>query len=137
MVDREKAAQMRRDGATYAEIGAAFGVSRQRAEQVLNPKGRRSLNGRRARKCSTDMEKIVYEGIYNWMMDHPKVTFPALTNIMYGHYYGKNQAAVVRFLHGKDSKIPKRAYDRLMAATGMTYEQLFKLRDGFKEEDDG
>jgi hypothetical protein len=33
--------------------------------------------------------------------------------------------------------VSKRSYDRLMAVTGMTYEQLFKLREGFKEEDDG
>ena len=137
MIDREKAAQMRRDGATYAEIGAAFGVSRQRAAQVLDLRRRCSQDGRRVRKCSTDMEKIVYEGIYNWMMDHPNVTYPALTNIMFGHYQKESRNTVVRLLHGKDSKIPKRAYDRLMAATGMTYEQLFKLRDGFKEEDDG
>jgi hypothetical protein len=43
---------------------------------------------------------------------------------------------VVGFVHGRNSKISKRAYDRLMAATGMTYEQLFKLREGFKEEED-
>lgn len=101
MVDREKAAQMRRDGATYAEIGAAFGVSRQRAAQVL---WKMKQEGR-ARKRSADMEKIVYEGIYNWMMDHPRVTFPALTNIMYGNYYPKHQETVARLLQGKDSVV--------------------------------
>ena len=133
MVDREKAAQMRRDGATYAESGAAFGVSRQRAEQVL----KKQKEEGRARKFSTDMNKIVYEGIYNWMMDHPRVNYPSLTNIMFGHHRKDSQCAVMRFVQGKGSKIPKRCYDRLMAATGMTYEQLFKLREGFEEEDDG
>jgi hypothetical protein len=51
---------------------------------------------------------------------------------------GNNENNLVwNLLHGRNCRICKRAYDRLIAATGMTYEQLFKLRDGFEEEDDG
>ena len=130
MVDREKAAQMRRDGATYQEIGEYFGVSRQRIEQILKGKVK-------ARKCSTDMERIPYEGLYNWLMDNPKVTYPTLAKIVLGNGENKSTNQITNLLHGRNSLISKRAYDRLIAATGMTYEQLFKLREGFKEEDDG
>lgn len=128
MVDRERAAQMRRDGKTYREIGEEFGVSKQRAEQILH--------GRRIRKRSTDMEKIPYEGLYNWLVCHPEITFPALAQLMFGGSTKSQHAAMWRLLHGRSCKISKKAYDRLIAATGMTYEQLFKLREGFKEEED-
>ena len=128
MIDRVKAEQMRRDGLTFREIGEAFGVSRQRVEQVLKGK---------ARKCTTDMEKIPCEGLYNWLMDNPKMTFPALARVMFNNCNANKKNQVVNLLHGRNCRISKRAYDRLMAATGMTYEQLFKLREGFKEEDNG
>lgn len=128
MIDREKAAQMRRDGCTYEEIGAVFGVSRERIRQVLK-------NQVRCRKCSTDMEKIVYEGLYNYLMDNPKMTYPALAMVMFGGGTKTNNK-LRNLLHGKNCTISKRSLDRLMALTGMTYEQLFKLREGFKEEED-
>lgn len=130
MIDREKAAQMRRDGATYEEIGAVFGVSRERIRQVLK-------NQVRTRKCSTDMEKIVYEGLYNYLMDNPKMTYPALSMAMFGGGDTKTNNKLRHLLHGKNCMISKRSLDRLMALTGMTYEQLFKLRDGFEEVADG
>lgn len=36
---RPAALRLRLDGATYADIGAALGVSRQRAQQLLSPPG--------------------------------------------------------------------------------------------------
>ena len=127
MIDREKAAQMRRDGASYQQIGDAFGVSKQRVQQVLK-------NQVRLRKCSTDMEKIVYEGIYNYLMDHPRMTFPSLAMLMFGTSGSNENNLVHNLLHGRNCRIGKSAYDRLIAATGMTYEQLFKLREGFEED---
>jgi hypothetical protein len=121
---------MRRDGATYKEIGAVFGVSHQRISQILK-------NQIRTRKCSTDMEKIPYEGLYNYLMDNPKMTFPALAMAMFGAGDAKTSHKMRNLLHGKNCMVSKRSYDKLMALTGMTYEQLFKLREGFKEEDDG
>lgn len=128
MIDKEKVCQMRADGATYREIGEKFSVSKQYVEQIVRKQ--------RVRKQSTDMEKIPYEGLYNWLKEHPEITFPALTRIMFNDSNKNLHAAVLSFVHGRNSKISKRAYDRLMAATGMTYEQLFKLREGFKEEED-
>lgn len=130
MVDREKAAEMRRDGMTYAEIGEYFGVSRQRIEQCL--KGRV-----KTRKCSTDMERIPYEGLYNWLMDNPKVTYPTFARLVFGTCNTNTTNKIQNLLHGRNVLIGKRSYDRMMAVTGMTYEQLFKLREGFEEEDDG
>lgn len=127
MIDREKAAQMRRDGASYEEIGKVFGVSRERVRQVLK-------NQVRCRKYTTDMEKIAYEGLYNWLMDNQKVTFPALSYIMFGKRGTGHGNLMLNFVQGKNVKITKQSIDRLIAKTGMSYEQLFKLREGFEEE---
>jgi hypothetical protein len=126
MVDKEKALQMRRDGATLNEIGNTFGVSGEYIRQILKHQVRN-------RKNTTDMEKIVYEGIYNWLMANPKMTFPAVARLMFGHTSCGYTNVAMNLLHGKNCRISKQAYDRLMAATGMTYEQLFKLREGFSE----
>jgi hypothetical protein len=89
------------------------------------------------RKYAADLEQIPYEGLYKFMVENPKVTYPALAMILFGDC-GKNKNEVARnFAHGMSSKLPKRAYDRLIEKSGMTYEQLFKLREGFKEEGDG
>lgn len=131
MVDRKTAAQMREEGMSYREIADVFGVSRQRIQQVLK-KGIAY-----DRKYAADIEKIPYEGIYNYMVENPKVTFPALSMILFGTS-NKNKNEVTRnFVFGMNCKIGKRCYDRLIEKTGMTYEQLFKLREGFKVEDNG
>ena len=109
------------------EIGDKYGVTRERIRQVLKYQVR-------CRRHTTDMEKIVYEGLYNYMMDNPKLTFPNLARLMFGTSNGNYAKLVRNFLNGRNCRIRKRAYDRLMAATGMTYEELFKLREGFKEE---
>lgn len=129
MIDINVAAQMRRDGASYREIGDVFGVSGERIRQVLK-------NRVRLRKGSTDMEKIVYECLYNYLMDHPKMTFPALAMAMFGNSDIKTNNKLRNLLHGKNCMVSKLSLDRLMAITGMTYEELFKLREGFKEECD-
>ena len=129
MVDKEKALQMRRDGATLKEIGNTFGVSGEYIRQILKHQVRN-------RKNTTDMEKIAYEGIYNWLMANPKLTFPYVARVMFGHTSGGYTNVAMNFMQGKNCRISKQAYDRLMAATGLTYEELFKLREGFKEEAD-
>ena len=130
MIDRERAAEMRRNGMTYKAIGEVFGVTRQRAHQALKPENNK-------RKYNTDIEKIPYEGLYNWLVENPKVGFSTLANIMFGGSGNTRNNLVRNFCLGRNSRISKKAYDRLLAKTGMTYEQLFKLREGYKEEADG
>lgn len=131
MVDRRTAKQMRDDGMSYQEIAEVFGVSRQRIHQVLKS------GAVYTRKYAADIETIPYEGIYKFMVENPKVTFSALAVIMFGYSGNTASNMARRFVRGDNTKVGKRTYDRLIAATGMTYEQLFKLREGFTEEDDG
>lgn len=131
MVDRVTAAQLRSEGKSYAEIAEVFGVSRQRIQQVLKKKVVYN------RKYAAEIERIPYEGLYRFMVENPKVTYPALANILFGKSDRQKNETARNFAHGMSSKIPKRGYDNLIARSGMSYEQLFKLREGFKEEEDG
>ena len=128
MVDKELAIEMRRDGKTFREIGEHFGVSHQRAQQIIG-------NGVRSRKSTMDMEQIVYKGIYDYMVSHPLVTIPTIARIIHGgSSTGVQIANARRLIHGGNVHITKSGIDRLIAKTGMTYEQLFELREGFTEE---
>jgi hypothetical protein len=129
MVDKERAAQMRLDGASFRKIGAEFGVSHQRIQQMLEG------TDTKRRKRTTELERIPYEGLYQFMVANPEISFPRLAIIALGSGHHNESVKIRRFAYGKNCSFTKRTYDRLIAATGMTYEQLFKLRDGFTEAD--
>ena len=130
MIDREIVIEMRRNGMTYKEIGDVLGVTSQRIEQILKQEGRK-------RRFGTDIEKIPYEGLYNWLVANERVGFSTLAIVMFGNSGNGYNNLARNFCLGRNSRISKKAYDRLLAKTGMTYEQLFKLREGYKEEADG
>lgn len=129
--DKELAIAMRRDGKNDREIADYFGVSHQAVQQRLK-------GCIHARKDGNAIEKIPYKGLYEFLLAHPKVRITYLAAIMFPNYSDHAKAEKVRrFIQGGYASFPKVAYDRLMAYTGMTYEQLFELREGFKEESDG
>jgi hypothetical protein len=129
MVDMKIAAQMRRDGATLQEIADVFGVKYQRIQYLLKKGGVR--NGKR----DAAIEKIPYEGLYQFMVANPNLSLSMLSVIMVGDGSHTASAKIRRFAHGENCSLSKRAYDKLLELTGMTYEQLFKLREGFTEAD--
>ncbi|MBQ5640475.1 MAG: helix-turn-helix domain-containing protein [Ruminococcus sp.] len=130
MIDKELAAEMRRDGMTNREIAERLGCSPQYIQQILG-------NRVRSRKCTMDMELVAYKGIYDYMVANPRVTVPTIARIIHGHSATNKQVAHARrLIHGKNVLISKRGLDALIAKTGMTYEQLFELREGFAEEAD-
>ena len=122
MIDLNTATQMRREGATYAEIGERFGVTRQCASQFLNRKGK-------PRKNAGMISRIPYKGLYEFMASNYKMTIPKLTLAIMGVPDRAAQAKVYRLLEGSDAALPKRAYDGLIALTGMSYEELFAKRE--------
>lgn len=129
-IDRQIAIAMRYEGKTLMEIADHFGVSYQAVQKALK-------HSIRSRKNGEIFEHIPYKGLYEWMKLNPTVSVPRLGVIMGMSYCHATQEKVGRLLRGQYVALPKRAYDRLIAHTGMTYEQLFELRDGFKEDFDG
>ena len=126
-IDKELAISMRRDGKSYSEIADCFGVSCQAVQYCL----KRCI---KARKDMSAIEKIPYKGLYEFMVAHPKVSITSLSAKIVKYPDHANAEKVRRFIQGKNAQFPKYTYDRLLAYTGMTYERLFELRDGFKED---
>lgn len=128
-IDMDTAIAMRRNGKTYMEIAKCFGVSWQAVQYRL-------VNCVRARKDGDWIEQVPYNGLYDFLMMHDRVSIPVLTKVVLSEASRNNVERMRRFCYGRNVHIPKKAIDRLIAYTGLTYEELFKLRGGFKEEED-
>lgn len=90
--------KMRAENKTFYEIGQVLGVSRQRAEQLAKKT--------KARKGTTDIERIVYKGIYEMFKQNEKLTFRQIARIMLKAEPTTNQFARVKnFLLGTKSRI--------------------------------
>ena len=107
MIDRNIAERLRREGATYEEIGAFFGVTRQRICNFLN-------QGESPRKNANMIERIPYKGLHEFMSSNRHLTVPKLTVAIMGAHDRAAQAKVYRFLAGDDAALPRRVYDRLI-----------------------
>ena len=127
-IDRELAREMRYEGKTFSEIGEYFGVSQQAVSRVLK-------NCVRSRKREARLfDQIPYKGIYEFIQSDEKITVPRFAVIMGMPAGGASTEKARRLLEGNQCvALFKRNYDALIAATGMTYEQLFELREGFGE----
>lgn len=90
--------KMRAENKTFYEIGQVLGVSRQRAEQLAKKT--------KARKGATDIERIVYKGIYEMFKADKKLTFRQLERIMLKAEPTTNQFERIKnFLFGAKSRI--------------------------------
>lgn len=125
-VDKELAVKMRREGKSTIEIADYFGVSFQAISAICRKRG--------ARKFSDFIEKIPYKGIYEYMMADEKLTIPKFASRLGLDGDHASTEKLRRFIYGENVSINKRIYDNLLSLTGMTYEQVFELRDGFKED---
>lgn len=69
--------ELRKRGFTYQEIGEQLGISRQRVHQIVG--------NQRLRKEAVDIEKIVFEGIYQIFKEDKSMTFFKFTEIVCGY----------------------------------------------------
>ena len=129
-IDKEIAIAMRVNGATYTEIADYFGVSYQAVQGVLRHCARARRGG------DSFLTNIPYKGLYEFFLKHERVTIPYLARVMYTHANRNSEEVTRRLCMGGNARVPKKALDRLLAYTGMTYEELFELREGFEEVDD-
>lgn len=108
--DRARLIELRKIGMTYAEIGAALGVSKQTA--FVACKDNNEL--RRAPLY----ELIVYAGLNRYMKEN-KMAVKELAEKT-----GISNQNVFQILTGKNDPC-KRSIDRILRATGLTYEEAF------------
>lgn len=97
------------DGHSMQEIGEKFGVSKQRISQILGM-------GKPGRKPWADAK---YKNIRKWLNEHnmSQADLAAGTKIV--------QTNISNIISGKHEP-SKKAIDKILAFTGMTYEEAFK-----------
>jgi hypothetical protein len=105
----EQAKKLRREGKSYAEIGEALNVTKQRAAQLVN-----SLPGG-GLHVST-LRKIPYKGLREWMLAN-KVSFTKLNELC-------ECDARRAVWNGAPSK---RTIDAILKVTGLDYETCFEV----------
>ena len=111
---RQQMIELRESGMTYDKIGEAIGLSRQRVYQLIG--GKDAPSGYKPQEC-------VYDGIRKWMDDN-KITTTRLVRMMYdGICEPPTYNKVRAMLNGVNCR--KSVIDRLLKATGLTYEQAF------------
>ena len=128
MDKKQQMIEMRRDGATYQEIGDRFGITRQ---AVFDRIGRVTK-----RRDNVDLEKIIYEGIYQMFKNDEYMTYSKLAFIVYGTRVNRGrQNTVYQFVTGKLGTMLKiRWINNILKYTGKPYEEVFKLRNGGENE---
>ena len=108
--DPARLIEMRKSGMTYAAIGAALGVAKQTVYVAC--KGNNEL--RRAPLY----DRIIYAGLKRYM-DENKIAVKELAEKT-----GIANQNVFQILTGKNDPC-KRSIDRILRATGLTYEEAF------------
>ena len=111
--------KMHESGMTYAEIGAVMGISKQRVFQLI---------GKIRKGCFKPIskEQCIYIGIRNYMNEN-KVSKSELVRKIFGRIDSEEYNRVRKALISTD--IRKNMIDKILKATGLTYEYAFK-KDG-------
>ena len=126
-VTKTEILRLREEGKTYREIGEIYGLTRQRIHAIA------TANDCRVRKKNTDIEKIVYKGIYEFMKENPNVSFTKLASVANNGSALNNQRACVfiRKLSGTTDKVTFTISNIkcLMKFTGKSFDELFERKD--------
>lgn len=127
MTKKEQIVKLAGECCTLSEIAKTVGVSRQYVSQVCC---QNHLGLSDFRKLSeTD---CIYAGIRSWWNDN-RMTYKKFFNLIGMTYHNANIVMLKRYLSGENS--PRKDYiDKLIAATGISYEQLFRQDSCSKHE---
>jgi len=112
----DRMAEMRENGHTFEAIGRVFGISKQRVQQIL----RRGVNTE-SRSMNKNRPSSVYKNLETWALEH-NCSWSELANRCGVH----TELFYRNFVHGRTNNPGKQSIDKLLAITGLTYEQLFQ-----------
>lgn len=117
-IDIDKAIEMRNNGATYEEIGAHFGVSRQRVHTALGS----------FKKNAQLYAKIKYKGLKKWFKE-TDASFSSFSKLV----GMRSDSAYVRKVQNwlteggeRDRTFTIEQIKKMLEVTGMTFEELFE-----------
>ena len=118
---KEQIIELRNQGKTFKETGEIFGVSKQRVYQVCG----------KARRYNAEIEKIRFNGIYEFLKENPKISYGTLARVFYGGSVTKDKVggfnntltACSDNIHCTIGGIK-----RLIQYTNKTFEELFEIR---------
>lgn len=119
---KEQVLELTDQGYTFSEIGRRCGCTRQYVTQILK---RSNVSISDFRKLSED--NCVYPNILKWWNEN-RMTYPKFLSSMDMVYHQNNITRLKKYLRGDGN--PRKEYiDKMIAATGMPYEELFQ-KDG-------
>lgn len=114
---KQKMIEMRNAGATHEQIGNAFGITKQRVSQIIGQYWVGSFRGITCEDC-------IYPNLRRWMNEN-RISKSELCRRMYGDVGPENHHRISLILSGKKTNFFKSVIDRLIEATGLSYEELF------------
>ena len=117
--------ELRQQGITLEEIGKRYGVTRQAAYQTIKSY-KRKVNGYRG--YNFHVNEIVYQGIYDYFVEHMDETVGSFMEKIYG-YNGKHSDNFKRWVRGdQDMYLPIDRIRKICEIVGKTFEETFKER---------
>lgn len=119
--------EMRLKGATYTQIGKAWGVTRQRVNYLLTHYDE-ALKGMRGH--GFDIEDIVYKGFYEHFRDNLYESITSFAVKVYGYANNTYIQTFRKFVTGKQKRntFPIPIIKKMCEVTGKSFEELFELR---------
>lgn len=104
-------------GLTYQEIGDAAGISKQRVFHIIGKSNRERFR-------TITKEQCAFEGLRQYLNEN-RISFVALTREMYGEFQSDSYNSLKHALKTKDGHLTMPKINRILAATGLTYEEAF------------
>ena len=109
--------ELRNNGYTYQAIADQYGITRQRVHAIIS---------KRSRKITTDIDKIVYDGIYKLFVNDPQMTYRRFAAAMNGlsesgfsNSYVEHACNVIFGRH--ESRLTIRQIENICRLCGMSF----------------
>lgn len=125
-VEAKKMLEMRLNGATFQEIGDAFGITRQGALSTVNNYCK-LLAGIRGH--GFDVNQIKYQGIYEYFLKNPSESASSFVFKVFGYNSGKSNAMKHFLLGERTMYFSIEQVKRICEIVGKPFEEVFKERE--------
>lgn len=125
-INAKKMLEMRMNGATFQEIGDAFGMTRQGAHCVVANYCRQIAG---IRGHGFDINQIKYEGIYEYFRENSSETISSFAGDIFGHVGDKSRSLRSYLIGEHEMYFSIKQIKRICEVVGKPFEEVFKERD--------